>query len=77
MYLFLSVLCADFWIVLCAVFSRWLDASLLAARFARVARFARLDRMLRIPMTKTTAIAKKMHDVALLLNMNIGQPKRV
>ena len=39
---FESALCADFETVLCAAFRRWLAASRLAARFARVARFARL-----------------------------------
>ena len=37
---FWSVLCVDLWILLCAFFRRWLAASGLAARFARVARFA-------------------------------------
>ena len=41
-----SVLCAGFEIVLCAFFRRWLAASRLAARFARVARFAPLFVML-------------------------------
>ena len=36
---FESVLCADFQTVLRAVLRRWLAASRLAARFARVARF--------------------------------------
>ena len=39
---FESVLCADFLVVFCAVSRRWLAASRLAARFARVSRFARL-----------------------------------